>query len=98
MIVRLFIAGLLLVSTFALNPMAFAVADVLLPEKSNESAVKSADIEVFVRNGCPHCAKAELFLQELKREQPALRIVIHDVQVPAALEQLQLLAKNQGAI
>jgi len=69
----------------------------LLPEENSKSAVKPADIEVFVRNGCPHCAKAELFLQALKREQPALRIVIHDVdQEPAALEQLQQLAKNQG--
>jgi glutaredoxin len=96
MIVRLFIAGLILISTFALSPMAFAETGVLLSEKSSESAVQSADIEVFVRSGCPHCAKAELFLQALKREQPTLRIVIHDVQVPAALEQLQRLAKNQG--
>jgi len=97
MIVRLFIAGLVLIFTFALNPMVFAAADVLLPEENSKSAVKPADIEVFVRNGCPHCAKAELFLQALKREQPALRIVIHDVdQEPAALEQLQQLAKNQG--
>ena len=97
MIVRLFIAGLIVVSTFALNSMAFAAADALLPEKSSESVVQTTDIEVFVRNGCPHCAKAELFLQALKQEQPALRIVIHDVsQEPAALEQLQQLAKNQG--
>ena len=96
MIVKLFIAGLLWVSTFALNSMAFAEVEVLLPGKSSESAVPSADIEVFVRNGCPHCAKAELFLQALKKEQPALRIVIHDVQMPAALEQLQRLAKNKG--
>ena len=97
MIVKLFIAGIVVISTFALNSMAFAQAEVLLPEKSSVSNVPSADIEVFVRNGCPHCAKAELFLQALKREQPALRIVIHDVsQEPAALEQLQLLAKNQG--
>jgi glutaredoxin len=96
MIVRLFIAGLIVASAFALNPTAFAAADVLLPEKSSESVVQSADIEVFVRSGCPHCAKAELFLQSLKRAQPALRIVIHDVdQEPAALEQLQRLAKNQ---
>jgi len=96
MIVRLFIAGLLVVSAFALNSMVFAAADVL-PEKSSEYAVQSADIEVFVRNGCPHCAKAELFLQDLKRERPALRIIIHDVaQEPTALEKLQLLAKNQG--
>jgi uncharacterized C2H2 Zn-finger protein len=38
--------------------MAFAEADILLPVKSGESAVPSADIEVFVRSGCPHCAKA----------------------------------------
>ena len=96
MIVRLFVAGLIVVSTFALSPMAYAEAGVLLPENSSESASPSADIEVFVRTGCPHCAKAELFLQALKREQPALRIVIHDVQVPAALERLERLAKNQG--
>jgi glutaredoxin len=97
MIVRLFIAGLILVSAFALNSIAFAEVGVLLPGKSSAPAVASADIEVFVRSGCPHCAKAELFFLALKREQPALRIVIHDVvQEPAALEQLQLLAKNQG--
>ncbi len=97
MIVKLFIAGIVVISAFALNSMAFAQAEVLLPGKSSVSTVPSADIEVFVRNGCPHCAKAELFLQALKREQPALRIVIHDVsQEPAALEQLQLLAKDQG--
>lgn len=96
MIIRLFVAGLIVVSTFALNSMAIAAADVLLPEKSSEPAVHPADIEVFVRNGCPHCAKAEQFLQTLKRERPTLRIVIHDVeQEPAALAQLQRLAKSQ---
>jgi glutaredoxin len=97
MIVRLFIASLLLVMFFALNTIAFAEAGVLLPEKSSESAELSPNIEVFVRSGCPHCAKAELFLHTLEREQPALRIVIHDVsRESSALEQLQLLAKNQG--
>lgn len=56
-----------------------------------------ADIDVFVRNGCPHCAKAEIFLQTLQQEQPSLKIVIHNVsEQPAALEQLQLLAKQQA--
>jgi len=97
LIVRLFIAGLIVVSTFALNSMAFAAADVLLPEKGSEYAVQTTDLEVFVRNGCPHCARAELFLRALKQEQPALKVVIHDVsQEPAALERLQQLAKNQG--
>jgi glutaredoxin len=93
----LFIAGLLSVSTFALTSTAFAEADGLLPEKSSRPGEQLADIEVFVRSGCPHCAKAELFLQALKREQPALRIVIHDVaQESGALEKLRRLAENQS--
>jgi glutaredoxin len=56
-----------------------------------------ADIEVFVRNGCPHCAKAEAFLETLQQEQPNLKIVIYNVTEQAeALQRLQLLAKNQG--
>jgi len=68
-----------------------------LPEKAGRAAVQSAGIEVFVRNGCPHCAQAELFLQTLAKEQPNLSIVIHDVaEEPAALKRLQDLAKDQG--
>jgi glutaredoxin len=60
-------------------------------------AESTADIEVFVRNGCPHCAKAEIFLHTLQQEQPALNIVIRDVsKEPAALDRLQMLAKQQG--
>ncbi|NOT12028.1 MAG: NrdH-redoxin [Methylococcaceae bacterium] len=97
MIVRQFITVLLGVLIFVLGPVSFAETDNLVPQQSQESAVQPADIEVFVRNGCPHCAKAELFLQALKREQPQLNIVIHDViQEPMALQQLQQLAKQQG--
>ncbi len=56
------------------------------------------DIEVFVRAGCPHCAEAEEFLARLQREQPALRIVVHDVSLDlAAMERLQHIAKSHGA-
>lgn len=95
-IVRLLTIGLLAISFLAPNSIAFAETDTLLPEKSNESAAQHADIEVFVRDGCPHCAKAELFLQALKREQPKLNIVVHDVvQEPFALRQLEGLVKQQ---
>lgn len=97
MIVRLLIAALIAVSAFTLNPIALAGVGVMPPEKASELALQPADIEAFVRSGCPHCAKAELFLQALKREQPALKIVIHDVSLePDALERLQQLARNQG--
>lgn len=58
---------------------------------------QTADIEVFVREGCPHCAKAEAFLAELKHEQPQLKIAVRDVRKePAALAQLRLLASSKG--
>ena len=54
-------------------------------------------IEVFVREGCPHCAKAEEFLAQLQKERPALSIVIRDVQKePAALDRLKELAERTG--
>ena len=97
MIVRQFLAGVIVFLTFILSATAFTAGAVLLPDKSNVAAVQANDIEIFVRNGCPHCAKAELFLQRLKREQPALKIVSHDVvEEPAALAQLHQLAKNNG--
>ena len=55
-------------------------------------------IEVFVREGCPHCAKAEEFLAQLQKERPALSIVIRDVQKePAALDRLKELAEQAHA-
>jgi glutaredoxin len=84
-------------SAFCLSPIAFADSTSSLPAKSTEPAAQPVDIEVFVQQGCPHCAKAEEFLQALKREQPTLSIVIHDIKnEPTALERLQLLAENLG--
>jgi glutaredoxin len=61
-------------------------------------SAQPVDIEVFVRAGCPHCAEAEEFLAQLQREQPALRIVVHDVSLDlAAMERLQRIAENHGA-
>lgn len=54
-------------------------------------------IEVFVREGCPHCAKAEAFVQTLQQEQPELQIVIRDIsREPAALDRLKQLTDTQG--
>ncbi len=54
-------------------------------------------IEAFVREGCPHCAKAEEFLARLNKERPELSIVIRDVQKePAALDRLKELAQQTG--
>ena len=64
---------------------------------SKDAAAQPADIEVFAREGCPHCARAEAFLATLRQEQPELRIVIRDVlRDPAALEQLNRIAAERG--
>lgn len=64
-----------------------------------DATAPNADIEVFVREGCPHCANAEQFLSNLQREQPDLRIRILDVQKDAAaLARLTEIAQAQKAL
>lgn len=78
---------------------AFAAETFTQPAATKEAAAQPADIEVFVREGCPHCAKAEEFLAKLKLQRPELRIVIRDVQKDhAALERLQRIADNQAGV
>jgi glutaredoxin len=92
---------LLAVILFANVAGANTAVFVTSPIKTNAVIAKMADIEVFIREGCPHCAKAELFLQTLKQEQPGLKIIRHDVnQEAAALQRLQTIAEQQqtGAI
>ena len=64
---------------------------------SVEKPARAADIEVFVREGCPHCDKAKQFFGQLQQEQPRLRIVIRDVvRDPAAHERLRQIANEHG--
>lgn len=60
-------------------------------------AAGRADVEVFVREGCPHCAKAEAFLAGLARERPDLRIVIRDIgREPDAMDRLREISATQS--
>jgi glutaredoxin len=70
------------------------------PPEGSPSATRAGPpvVEVFVREGCPHCAKAEQFLAGLAKERPDLRISIRDVlKEPAALARLQEIAKQHGS-
>lgn len=61
-------------------------------------AADASRIEVFVREGCPHCAEAEEFLARLGRERSELTIVVRDVQKDReALARLQELVAATGA-
>ena len=55
--------------------------------KSHAGEPPPSNVEVFVRAGCPHCEAAKLFLDELQRERPSLRIAILDVAGDAAARQ-----------
>ena len=97
----LFTLGGLVTNTAAQAQAAVDAASVPQTAASAASAAAAATanqplVEVFVREGCPHCAKAELFLAALAREQPTLRIAIRDVlKEPAALQRLQAIASEQ---
>lgn len=96
---RLFVAKWCLIFlAAAVGWTSQACATATPPQELHEGAsAQPADIEVFVREGCPHCADAEAFLATLKQEQPELRIVIRDVlKEPAALERLTRIVKDQG--
>ncbi|WJM95300.1 glutaredoxin family protein [Pseudomonas defluvii] len=54
-------------------------------------------IEVFVRDGCPHCSAAKTWLAELAVERPELRIVLRPVDRDAdAREDLLRISRQTG--
>jgi len=60
-------------------------------------AAQRAVLEVFVRDGCPHCADAKSYLAELARELPELPIVYRDVdEDPAARGALAERSRQAG--
>lgn len=69
----------------------------LFPAFSSLSDKAAIDLEVFVREGCPHCAAAKVFLRQLQTEHPQLQIAIRDVGEDAeALAKFQSLASRFG--
>ncbi len=92
----------------ALRRLGLALLVVLLASWSAATAVAATagqepaaavELEVFVREGCPHCADAKVFLEKLRAQEPRLAVTIRDVwRDPAALDRLQaLVAATPGA-
>lgn len=83
--------GLLLL--LILGGMQRAGAEDIEKTSALSTPAVSADIEVFVRDGCPHCAKAEEFLHKLQQERPGLNIVYYNInRKPEYLERLKQIA------
>ena len=66
--------------------LLFALAAVLSPgvAAAPPAAQHAPVLEVFVREDCPHCARAKEFLPQLARERPELHIVYRAVDADAA--------------
>ena len=61
------------------------------------AAATTRTLEVYVRDGCPHCADAKGYLAGLAAGRPDLRIVFHAVdRDPAAAEALVSLSERAG--
>jgi glutaredoxin len=83
---RLFV--LLLLLSMLAGPLRNAAA---------EQTGEQPDIEVFVRQGCPHCEAAKTFLDDLQHERPALRIVRYDIaEDSSARQRLTMLAAERS--
>ncbi|MEX2493218.1 MAG: glutaredoxin domain-containing protein [Nitrospirales bacterium] len=65
------------------------------PDVLQEQA--ESDLEVFVRQGCPHCEKAKTYLTRLKKRYPQLTVTVRDIgEDPPALLRLKTLAAKFG--
>lgn len=63
-----------------------------------DEAAAGAVLEVYVRDGCPHCAAAKEYLPEFARQHPDLAIVLRPVdRDPAAREDLLRLSRAADA-
>jgi glutaredoxin/uncharacterized membrane protein YjjB (DUF3815 family) len=85
-----------------LLPLAFALLFLATPPVAEAQAAPSgADqagvLVVFVRAGCPHCAAAKVFLDDLAKEQPSVRIVYRSLDDdPRAIEDLVQTFADRG--
>lgn len=56
-----------------------------------------AELQVFVREGCPHCAHAKAFLPELRRQRPEIRVRLRPLESdPAAIDDLLRYSRQAG--
>jgi glutaredoxin len=82
---------------FALAHTVWAASPADDAQRAAALPVQDAALEVFVRDGCPHCADAKVYLARLARELPQLRIVYRPVDAdPAARDDLVQRSRQAG--
>ncbi len=80
---------LLCVAFLAVGLLGMSGKPAVAPEQGE------SDLEVFVRQGCPHCEKAKTFLSQLKQRYPQLKVTVRDIgEDHQALLRLKALAEK----
>lgn len=96
---RLLVFSLLWLALLLANGPARVVAAPVadLANGVDGAAVAENRLDVYVREGCPHCQAVEAFLPRLRLEHPWLRVEIHRVdQDPEARDALVRLSEESG--
>jgi glutaredoxin len=74
-----------------------ATGPALGPLATGATSVPMPTVEVFVREGCQHCADAKVFLSDVSRDRPSVSIVYRDVELdPDAVETLIAHSRRLG--
>lgn len=55
-------------------------------------------LEVFVRQGCPHCADAKVFLADLQRQRPTLQVLLRPIDRDAAAREALMERSRQAGV
>ncbi|MCS5699488.1 glutaredoxin family protein [Cyanobium sp. FGCU-52] len=62
-----------------------------------QPGVGGAELQVFVRDGCPHCAAAKSFLPELQRLRPGIQVRLRPLESdPTAIDDLLRYSRQAG--
>jgi hypothetical protein len=64
--------------------------------RSQEPPARPPDLEVFVLEGCPHCAAAKVWLDRLQAQRPELDVRFVSVSEPEPRERLLDLARSRN--
>ena len=84
-----------------LSSMLWLVTAMAFSARAEDASVGATPprqtIEVFVRDGCPHCADAKAFLAQLQQQRPDVEVRLHPVDTDAvARERLTALFQAAG--
>jgi glutaredoxin/cytochrome c biogenesis protein CcdA len=67
------------------------------PAQITHNIIEKQVLDVFVRDGCPHCTEAKKFLPNLEKQYPQLQIVVHSIdQNHSARKELTEHSKKAG--